>query len=256
MSAPAKPVEARELRLAVTPVVDMQVRDQSATGDGTYTITGYAAVFDEETTLYDGVFWKLREKIAHGAFTDVLTRGDLDCHLVIGHNNDLVMARTGVTGVGGLELTEDGRGLRVFARVDPEISYIRDLARLMKVPDGSRRAVVDQMSFAFTVAEDERTVTTAADGTEDELRVITRIKDLYDVTVCPQGAYPQTSAQLRSLIAAVGRTGAPVGHDPVAHTAGGDPVAPNRVGGAATSRLAAARARARLIRSTTLKESE
>lgn len=232
------------LRRAVAPLTDVEWRDATSTGDGSYTLTGYAAVFGEETTLWDSRYYRLREQIQRGAFTSVLTDPGLDCHLVIGHNMDLPMARVGVNGVGGLELAEDDRGLRVFARLDPEISYIKDLSRLM------RAGVVDQMSFAFTVAED--VVTSTDDGElEDVLRTITRIGELYDVTVCPRGAYPQTSATVRSL-EKLGRTSV-VGLPSVVVAPGGvgdsteSAVAPPvGVGGVSSSRLVAARLRARM----------
>lgn len=188
-----------EFRCASAPVVDVEWRTDKETGDGSYTLSGYAAVFDQETTLYDGQFYKLRERVAPGAFTDVLGRGGLDCHLVIGHNMDLAMARIGVSGRGGMEITQDDIGLRVFARLNPKVSYVADLAELMR--DG----VVDQMSFAFTIAEQEMHTVVGDDGVEDELRVITRVGDLFDVTVTPRGAYPQTQAFIRSQSAGVGR---------------------------------------------------
>jgi phage head maturation protease len=53
----------------------VQVRDASGTGDGSWTIEGYAAVYEQETTLYDIPGWiRVREEIARGAFTDVLER--------------------------------------------------------------------------------------------------------------------------------------------------------------------------------------
>lgn len=222
------PGMVRELRHAVAPVRDVEwCGDTGGTGDGSYTLTGYAAVFGEETTLWDSRFYRLREVIQRGAFTDVLSRDNLDCHLVVGHNMDLPMARIGVQGVGGLELSEDDRGLRVFARVDPAVSYIADLARLM------RSGVVDQMSFAFTVADDTVTTTETSDGVEDELRTITRIGELFDVTVCPRGAYPQTSATVRSLERAAGRT-----------FVGREEAAPGVVGDSSNGRLYVAKARA------------
>lgn len=67
------PDMVRELRHAVAPVRDVEWRgDTGGTGDGSYTLTGYAAVFGEETTLWDSRFYRLREVIQRGAFTDVL----------------------------------------------------------------------------------------------------------------------------------------------------------------------------------------
>lgn len=189
----------RELRYAEVPIRGLEVRDGAKTGDGSLTISGYAAVTDQETILYDGRYFRMREVISRGAFGPVLSRTGLDVHLNIGHDNNFAMARTGVDGVGRLELTEDENGLRVFARVNPEISFVRDLALQMR--DG----IVDQMSFAFTVARDEALLTETSDGKDDELRSILEIGELYDVTVVARGAYPQTSASIRSLLGALQR---------------------------------------------------
>lgn len=195
MTDEAMPDESRELRYALAHLEELKLREPRSTdnaSDDLY-LDGYAAVFNQETTLYDSRFLRMREVIAPGAFTEVLS-SEPDVHLVIGHNLDLPMARTGLDGTGGLQLSEDDHGLRVRARLNPKITYIRDLAENMR--DG----VVDQMSFAFTVAEDKTVITENDDtGQEDELRTILRIGNLYDVTVTPQGAYNQTSAAIRSL---------------------------------------------------------
>jgi HK97 family phage prohead protease len=190
-----QPDESRELRYAIATLSELQLREPRSADNGSDDLyfDGYAAVFNQTTTLYDGSFVRLHEMIAPEAFDDVLA-SEPDVHLVIGHNLDMPMARTGIDGTGGLELSADDHGLRVRARLNPRITYVRDLAENMR--DG----VVDQMSFAFTVAEeDPPVITTNEDGSEDELRVIRKMKKLYDVTVTPQGAYSQTSAALRSL---------------------------------------------------------
>ncbi len=190
----SKDTTPAELRYALAALEDLHLREPrtSENGSDDLYLDGYAAVFNQETTLYDGSFVRLREVIAPTAFDEVLA-AEPDVHLVIGHNLDLPLARTGIDGTGGLQLAADDHGLQVRARLNPKVSYVRDLAENM------RMGVVDQMSFAFTVAEDETTVTTNEDGSEDELRTIKRMKALYDVTVTPQGAYSQTSAALRSL---------------------------------------------------------
>lgn len=199
MSTPL-PATVPELRHARISLDALEVRDGEQTGDGSLTLTGHAAVFEQETELFDMGWLRLREKIAPGAFSDVLGRQP-DVHLTIGHDFDKAMARTGVDGVGGLELSEDDTGLRVFARLDPAISFVRDLALQM------RQGIVDQMSFMFTVAKDKREVETDEEGNEDELRTIMEVRDLFDVTVVAQGAYPQTDASLRAAIQAMSNRG-------------------------------------------------
>lgn len=184
-----------EIRYALAALEDLHLREPHTSDNGSddLYLDGYAAVFNQRTTLYDGSFVRLHEMIAPEAFDDVLA-AEPDVHLVIGHNLDLPLARTGIEGTGGLHLAADEHGLQVRARLNPKVSYVRDLAENM------RMGVVDQMSFAFTVAEeDPPDITENEDGSEDELRVIRKMKQLYDVTVTPQGAYSQTSAALRSL---------------------------------------------------------
>jgi hypothetical protein len=60
-------------------------------------------------------WWRLREKIARGAFTKVLASKP-DVHLNIGHDMNRAIARTGVDGVGGLELTEDDQSVCACSR--------------------------------------------------------------------------------------------------------------------------------------------
>lgn len=193
-----------EARHALVPFRDIEFRDASGTGDGSYTLTGYAAVYGQETVLYDSNWWRFREVIAPGAFDQVLAaKPDVHFNSFL-HDFSRPIARTGIDGMGGLELSSDDQGLRVFARLNPLDPDV--IALSQKMPLG----IVDQMSFMFTIANatyvseiDEET------DFEDELRTINQIGELYDVLVCAQGAYPQTSAELamRTLTGALGRAG-------------------------------------------------
>lgn len=263
MSTTTEPAVMRELRHAVIPIADVEVRDTGAGDGSSITLVGHAAVYDQETVLYDSTWWRLREVIARGAFTNVLARirnptsGDAasitGVHLNVGHDMTRAIARTGVTGVGALELTEDDIGLRVFARLDPADPDVAALVPKM------RNGIVDQMSFAFTVAQDERTVQTDPAGNEDELRRILEIGDLFDVTVCAQGAYHQTDAALRARLHEILGRGGPT--PPVLNQRGApddpvvtEPSAPDEpVVGVPYQRLAAARIRARALRVAHLK---
>jgi HK97 family phage prohead protease len=197
--------ERSTLRLAVTPFRDVQVRDATGTGDGSWTIEGYAAVYAQETTLWDVPGWvRMRERIARGAFTGVLERvrrGEEVVHLNHGHDMNTVVAATNVRGIGSLELDEDFHGERFFARVDPEDPDARALAVKMG------RGIVRQASFAFTIGEEHLVESEELeDGTLDMLWEIDEIAHQYDVCACAQGAYPQTESYIRSLAAASLRT--------------------------------------------------
>lgn len=189
-----------QIRLAVAPLQGVEVRDASATGDGSWTIEGYAAVFEQETTLWDiAGWWRVDEEIAVGAFDNVLERvgygGEL-VHLNHGHDMKTAMAASDVRGIGGLELSADFHGLRYFARVDPEDPDVRAAASKM------RRRIVRQSSFAFTVGAEELVESRELDdGTWLDKWRILEVGHLYDVCVCAQGAYPQTESAITERVA-------------------------------------------------------
>lgn len=250
-ASPAQPGADREVRVAT--LAEWELRDAVGTGDGSYTLTGYAAVYDQPTTLYDGRSLRIDEQIKRGAFTRVLGEAP-DVHLVVNHDMSRAVARTGVSGIGGLELREDDHGLRVFARLDSADPDVQSLYSKMT------RGIVDQMSFAFTVAADS--LETRDDGSKaTEMRTIEEIGQLFDVSVCAQGAYTQTSASIRGRVAALedralsGGSDLPIAAAPVA-VGGGDVaergVAQNR------ARLAAARLRCHLaaLDTPTLQENQ
>lgn len=246
------PAAAPELRYAVVPIRDVVFRDAQATGDGSWLIEGYAAVFDQETVLYDGSFFRVKESIAPGAFSAVLARTALPAgdpnrtlvHLNYVHDMQAAVASTDAPGpIGRLELAQDDVGLRFTARVDREDPDAQRMAVKM------RRGVANQASFAFTLERWTATTTDLADGREEDDRRILEVRNLFDVCVCPQGAYAQTVSTLRSLAAAIGRSPEGEGHPRRSDPEGAPAVAEQnaRGGGDDTraKRLAAARARAR-----------
>jgi len=167
-------------RWITTAPIKLEVRESGASPDE-ITVQGHAAVFDNLSHDLGG----FRERIAPGAFNDVLGTQP-DVHLVIGHNMSMPLARTAN---GTLELVEDGEGLRIWARVNTQLSYAKDLAEQL------RTGLVDQMSFAFTVAEDgDEWVKDEQTGTI--MRTVRKVAGLYDVSVVAQGAYPQTNVAL------------------------------------------------------------
>ena len=174
-----------------TAPVKLEVRE-SAMGTEYLTVTGYAAVFDQMSHDLGG----FREIIEPGAFADVLGASP-DVHLVIGHNMDLPLARTRN---GTLELGEDIRGLKMWARIDSRLSYAKDLAVQLK------SWLVDQMSFAFTIPEGGDTWT--VDDAGSVTRTVNKIDGLYGVSVVAAGAYPQTDVQaVRALLRAAADKG-------------------------------------------------
>ena len=142
-------------------------------------IRGYAAVFNELSTLLGG----FREKIAPGAFKPAL-KGKPDVRALFNHDPNFVLGRMRT---GTLRLAEDDHGLAV--EIDPpETQWMRDLLVSLK------RGDISQMSFAFRVGKDiwEQ----LDDGTQ--IRTVTQIAELMDVSPVTYPAYPQTSVSARA----------------------------------------------------------
>lgn len=154
--------------------------DLRAEGGEKVTIYGYAAVFGETTDI--GWF---QERIEPGAFSEALKTSDI--HALYNHSYDSLPL--GRLSAGTLRAEEDERGLKVEIDM-PDTQFARDLRASMQ------RGDVDQMSFAFSMAGG---VDEWDDTGERPVRTIKRVGELYDVTVCPRGAYPQTECALRSF---------------------------------------------------------
>lgn len=233
------------VRYRRAPLLDVQFRTpdgEDATGDGSYTIVGHAAVFNTWTTLYDGTYLRFEEQIAPGAFSEVL-RSRPDVAFNHGHDMTKIMARTGVHGIGELDLTEDEQGLRTFARLDADDPDVQALA--VK----SKRGLIDQMSFAFIPGDTETVIKTEGDK-EIYQNTIVRVDQLFDVCACAQGAYASTDLNLRSAAAVLRRAGIDPAGGPDqrrAAQAGAQPIEPLAGGDEERARkLAAAKARARV----------
>jgi HK97 family phage prohead protease len=157
-----------------------QFANSGAEGGGRI-LRGHAAVYDRLSLDLGGY----RVKIAPGAFTKVLDQSP-DVHLVWDHDTSKTLARTRNN---TLELRDDPMGLHVWGRLAPT-SYAEDLAVLME------RGDVDQMSFACDIGVD-----TWTESGEEITRTIEEVEALYDVTVCAQGAFPQTDSRLAADLA-------------------------------------------------------
>lgn len=168
-----------------TAPVNLEVRESGSSPDE-IVVRGHAAVFNNLSHDLGG----FREQIAPGAFADVLA-GQPDVHLVVGHDMTMPLARTAN---GTLELREDEQGLYIWARINSQLSYAKDLAEQL------RTGLVDQMSFAFTTPQggDEFAKN---ESTGEIVRTVRKVNGLYDVSVVAQGAYPQTDvAVVRQML--------------------------------------------------------
>ena len=141
-------------------------------------IFGYAANYE----AYDmGAF---NERIERSAFAEV---DSFDIHALLNHNYDYVLARRN-KGKGTLELRADDQGL-YFEFSAPETSTGKEARTLVE------RGDLDQASWAFTVAEERW------DNVKGEkpTRVITKVAEIFDISLTPRGANPSTAVAMRSL---------------------------------------------------------
>lgn len=221
-----------EIRYAVAPITHIDVRDPSANDDGTWTMSGYAAVFNQQTVLYDGKFVRISESIDPGFFDSVLREQKMAqpegvVHFNLGHDMNRAVAATDVPAgqPGSLALSADRHGLRFLARVakdDPD-----GLAMASKM----RTGVLRQASFAFSIARAEWTDTETDEGPDESHRRLLEARHLYDVCGCPQGAYWQAEAGLRSYAAALGQPIEEMGGHHRQPSGGDHPVSPMREAG-------------------------
>lgn len=142
------------------------------------TITGYAAVFNQEAVIGR---W-FRESIAPEAFTAAIGRDDV--RALWNHDPNYVLGRTVAK---TLRLAVDGTGLRY--EVDPpDAQWARDLVTSIT------RGDVSQSSFAFKVTREEWVEPPKA--TDLPLRIIREV-ELFDVSPVTYPAYDQTSVGAR-----------------------------------------------------------
>lgn len=141
-------------------------------------IFGHAAVFNSLSEP----MWGFRERIAPGAFDDVLND---DVRALFNHDANLILGRTTAK---TLRLTLDDSGL-VYEVDAPDTQYARDLIQSMN------RGDITQSSFGFSIAED--------DWEEEEdgivIRTILKVKRLYDVSPVTYPAYQAADSSIRSL---------------------------------------------------------
>jgi HK97 family phage prohead protease len=159
-----------------------------------YYVRGHAAVYDRKSLDLGGF-----QEIVARAF-DVLDSDPL-VHLNWDHDMGRALASTR-SKTYLLELREDPKGLHFYAKVAPTTAA-KDLRILME------GGVIDQASFAFTVAEDTWEIRNQGKPDEVVVRTIQQVGELFDVTVTAQGAYPQTDSQVVRSYAVSVRAGQP-----------------------------------------------
>lgn len=155
-------------------ITDLSTRSNEKTQ--TRTISGYAAVFNSPTRLWED----LDEVIAPGAFSRAVSSSDVRC--LFNHDWSNVLGRTKS---GTLRLSEDERGLKFEVDL-PDTTVARDLIKSME------RGDINQCSFGFIPTEE-----TWDYNSTPMLRTIHEV-ELYEVSIVPLPAYEDTEAALRS----------------------------------------------------------
>ncbi len=157
----------------------MDVKEiRAADTESSMVIEGYPVVYDVEADL--GWF---KEIIRAGAATEALKRSDE--FVLLNHDSNYPLARRSN---GTLEVEEDEHGIKIKADVSGS-------ARGRETHEMVKNELINKMSFAFTVEEDEWSK--AADD-EQEVREIISFKELYDYSPVTYPAYSQTEVQARS----------------------------------------------------------
>lgn len=152
--------------------VEMRAKDDMV-------VEGRAIVYDSETDL--GYF---RETIARGASTEALKT--CDAFLLFNHDPNQPLARIKN---GTLSASEDDKGVTIVA----------DLSKSSLGPGiytNVKSGLIDKMSFAFNI-EEEKWVH-SDDKTKTDLRIITKLRTIYDFSPVTYPAYQSTELQARS----------------------------------------------------------
>lgn len=156
-------------------IQNIQRRDATDDGKEEIVLGGYASVFNERTTLWEG----FDEVIAPGAFSRALSENQ-DIRCLFNHNWENILGRTKA---GTLILEEDERGLKFEVKL-PDTTVARDLAKSIE------RGDVNQCSFGFIPTEEE------IDYKSDPvLRTIKEV-DLYEVSIVTIPQYESTEVSL------------------------------------------------------------
>ncbi len=163
----------KELRLN-TQNLEVRADDQES---GKMVVEGYPIVFDKETYIdygWDGWY----EKIDRNAFANA----DMsDVALKYNHNDNIfILARTRNE---SLTLTIDDHGVFMHAELI-DTTTNRDVYKMVQ------SGLLQEGSFAFTVEEQEiLEIGNWGDENYEMHRTIKSIGKLFDVAICPNGAY-------------------------------------------------------------------
>jgi HK97 family phage prohead protease len=149
--------------------------------------SGYAARFNSLSENLGG----FREMLAPGCFDNALTRAGLGAGggvlALFNHSNDYVLGRSTS---GTLRLGSDDQGLH-FEIDPPDTQLGRDLQVLVQ------RGDISGASFAFTVDPKGESYHKDSDG--NNVRTVSQVSGLYDVSIVSVPAYSASSVSMRSF---------------------------------------------------------
>lgn len=148
-------------------------------------IEGYAAVFgDTYTLIRDRWGEKYYERVMSGAFKESLRDKANDIFMLINHDWNKVVGRSG----SNLVLEEDDKGLR-FELTVPNTNDGNDLL------ENVRNGLIQGCSFGFNIKDD----VTRWDDNWNFYRDITNV-ELFEITATPLPAYSDTEISARSQL--------------------------------------------------------
>ena len=163
----------REYRMIQLPEMQFRAVEDE---EQPFVVEGYATTYDDPYTLweFDGV--KYQEKISR----DALAGADMGDVIFLYNHEGMVFARMSN---GTLTLESDDRGLHVRA----DLSSTEDSRRMY---ESIKTGLVTQMSWAFTIADDEYDEST-------HTRSIKSVRKVYDVSAVSIPANPNTDISAR-----------------------------------------------------------
>lgn len=152
-------------------------------------IRGYAAVFNQWTTLGESDAYIVRERVLPGAFANAL-RERQDVRALFNHDPSLLLGRTAA---GTCRLSVDSRGLVYEVDPSPASAYRQTVIYL-------ERKEVTGSSFAFKVRKGGVSVDRRQEAGTGRTIVERELSDLdlLDVSPVTYPAYPGTDVGLRS----------------------------------------------------------
>jgi len=165
-------MEMKKKEIRTFDITNLSTRD--VTENNSRIVTGYAAVFNSRTLLWEG----LEEVISPGAFSKALSNSDVRC--LFDHDWGKVLGRTKS---GTLRLEEDERGLKF----EVELPNTTDANNLI---ESMSRGDIDQCSFGFIPTEEMWDY-----NTDPVLRTVNEV-ELFEVSIVSLPAYQDTEAAL------------------------------------------------------------